>query len=674
MNALHQRGHCPWLRLQLFNFVFWFTVVVSSAASSFISLGPDGTGVHTFDTFASVTGWTTAGVQPNSTAGIASGADLRTAVQTNTAANFTNALLSSTGSQSGRAAWHSSANFIYTRPAGVSYTVLMAALRNDSGFDAGTLWVEYQMTNFLSAADPGHAPGWQVFYSFTGNANEWIWIPSLSDVVTNGLQGTEVVLTSAWNSGTTLYLLWADDNAADQTDAGYGIDNFSVTPTPSAHSPINITNDLHNLTVSERGRATFSVGAEGAPKFFRWYRDGSLVIGSNQPTLVVERAAYPLDNGAQYFVVVSNAIGSVTSYVATLTVQPDLLSPSVVRAIGDVDLTRIRLAFSEALHTGAIVPTNFTLFETGTNPDTSPYLTFQVTLTQGTNVHLVTDARKPLKNYSVRITDVRDASFTNNIIHPNPIVVPISTELLLIGFDAQNIWRYDLNSGDRTGTGWEDRFYDDSHWPSGPAALGFDASQNDVPIRTDLPYAGDSVPLYLRTRFHLPSTNGLKLRLRHVIDDGAIYYLNGQEVFRHNVGTGAVSFATRAIAGAQEPALIQGPFEWPVTNAVVGDNVLAMMVVQFGSTSADLTAAAELTASISHFAEPWLQATRWTNDSLRLTLHGQIGTTNRIESVTGLSPGTLWMPWQQVFLTNDVQTLPPINASGPMQFFRVIKE
>ena len=176
------------------------------------------------------------------------------------------------------------------------------------------------------------------------------------------------------------------------------------------------------------------------------------------------------------------------------------------------------------------------------------------------------------------------------------------SSLFLVDFDVDNVWKYDINNGDRFGTGWETVSYDDSTWPSGASGLGLDAAANGVPIRTTLPYAANSVPTYFRRHFFLPSaTNGVVLTLRDVVEDGAVYYINGQEAFRHNVSAGALTFATRTTVAQADPTPIQGPFDIPATNLVSGDNVIAVVVIQSGATSSDVELAVELQATIDAF-------------------------------------------------------------------------
>ncbi|HTD65707.1 MAG TPA: immunoglobulin domain-containing protein, partial [Candidatus Limnocylindria bacterium] len=114
-----------------------------------------------------------------------------------------------------------------------------------------------------------------------------------------------------------------------------------------------------------------------------------------------------------------------------------------------------------------------------------------------------------------------------------------------------------------------------------------------------LGYLGNGVPVYFRRHFLVPDTNGVVLTLFDVVEDGAVYYINGQEVFRHRVNAGAVTFTTVAV-GATENTGPEGPFSIPATNLVAGDNVIAAVVIQStlaGST--DIEFAAELHAIVS---------------------------------------------------------------------------
>src|SRR5688500_12806138 len=90
--------------------------------------------------------------------------------------------------------------------------------------------------------------------------------------------------------------------------------------------------------------------------------------------------------------------------------------------------------------------------------------------------------------------------------------------------------------------------------------------------------------------------------MRHLFEDGAVVFINGQEVFRDNVAAGPLSVTTRAPAGAPGTVPISAPVPVPLTNVVPGTNVIAVVVFQTGDTSSDIFMALELTATISEFA------------------------------------------------------------------------
>jgi hypothetical protein len=94
---------------------------------------------------------------------------------------------------------------------------------------------------------------------------------------------------------------------------------------------------------------------------------------------------------------------------------------------------------------------------------------------------------------------------------------------------------------------------------------------------------------YLRTRFHYTnSLDGLTLTFSNYIDDGAIFYLNGFEIFRTNMPAGPVSNSTYTPAGAPCGGNATCPLVFSLTgnvlsNMVAGTNVLAVEVHNFRS-------------------------------------------------------------------------------------------
>jgi hypothetical protein len=82
-------------------------------------------------------------------------------------------------------------------------------------------------------------------------------------------------------------------------------------------------------TVTAGQAATFSVNASGtAPLRYQWRKNGNPISGATLATCAVP-ATTTSDSGSQFTVTVSNSTGSVTSNVATLTVNGAAAAPSI---------------------------------------------------------------------------------------------------------------------------------------------------------------------------------------------------------------------------------------------------------------------------------------------------------------------------------------------------------
>jgi hypothetical protein len=94
-----------------------------------------------------------------------------------------------------------------------------------------------------------------------------------------------------------------------------------------------------DVTVTEPGDAAFSVVASGtAPLSYQWRRDGAAIPGATGASYALSPTAVA-DSGAQFDVVISNALGSITSQPATLTVNPNTQPPAIIQQPADVIVT-----------------------------------------------------------------------------------------------------------------------------------------------------------------------------------------------------------------------------------------------------------------------------------------------------------------------------------------------
>ena len=108
---------------------------------------------------------------------------------------------------------------------------------------------------------------------------------------------------------------------------------------------------------------------------------------------------------------------------------------------------------------------------------------------------------------------------------------------------------------------------------------------------------------YFRTEFDLPADSVAALRLRHVIDDGAVFYLNGLEFCRFNLPTGRITSTTTAYPYVSD-ATLSGYITVPVGLLRPGTNVLAVEVHQQPGTNTDVVMGAELSAEVVPPAVP----------------------------------------------------------------------
>lgn len=105
-------------------------------------------------------------------------------------------------------------------------------------------------------------------------------------------------------------------NAADSTPTP--TPTPTATPTPTPGGPV-ITKQPMDVTVNTGQTARFSVTATGdKPLRYQWRKNGVAISGATKSSYVTP-ATTPADNGAKFSVAVTNAIGSVTSNDATLT-------------------------------------------------------------------------------------------------------------------------------------------------------------------------------------------------------------------------------------------------------------------------------------------------------------------------------------------------------------------
>ncbi len=288
-----------------------------------------------------------------------------------------------------------------------------------------------------------------------------------------------------------------------------------------------------------------------------------------------------------------------------------------------------------------------------------------------TGAVLTTGARLPGVNYLLTVNTVRDLA--NNAIATNSQAV-LTSELLALNADNQAARFFQF--GSEPSAGWTLVNFDDTaaNWSAGLAL--FDAKNpagrttvNTIPVRTMMSLTnalndGDqTLAYYFRLPFNVPGQpGGARLRLRTLVDDGAIFYLNGQEVLRLRMPNGPVDYTTFANVSQGDAAnIFEGLYDLPAAALIGGTNVLAVEVHQASATSSDVSFAAQLFLDLPvlGFPAPVLAATRdvggatlrWSGSELL----------QHAPDVTG--------PWTDVPL--PASSPYPVPATNAMRFFRL---
>ncbi|MGP0584272.1 PA14 domain-containing protein, partial [Paenibacillus timonensis] len=151
-------------------------------------------------------------------------------------------------------------------------------------------------------------------------------------------------------------------------------------------------------------------------------------------------------------------------------------------------------------------------------------------------------------------------------------------------------WMY-LDNGSDPGTAWRNKDFDDSGWKRGVASLGYASSGKPQPT-TVISYGPDSgnkyITTYFRKEFEVADASAIQeLTAMLIRDDGAVIYLNGQEVYRANLPVGAVAYNTTA-SNAVGDDRNEETFQIDPALLTNGINVIAAEVHQDRGASSDL--------------------------------------------------------------------------------------
>ena len=219
---------------------------------------------------------------------------------------------------------------------------------------------------------------------------------------------------------------------------------------------------------------------------------------------------------------------------------------------------------------------------------------------------------------------------------------------------------------------WRELSFDDSGWV-GPSRAIFSFGANGLPVPSNTFLTNGPPTFYFRKRFNFSgNTNDVNLRLNYWIDDGAVFHLNGVEIFRVGMPAGPVMHSTLATRNVATAAL-EGPLNIPIYNLVPGENVLAVEVHQATLPNPDLVFGAEVEAVV-RVSDPatFKSARLLSSGRLQLILSGQTGRSYLLQSSTNMAH------WEDFLIRSNLPNpvvsilLDMTNSNARQQFFRAV--
>ena len=475
----------------------------------------------------------------------------------------------------------------------------------------------------------------------SGSATEGIFNSGLTIAPTNFLPGHNVLAAEVHQFSLA---------SPDYPDISFGLQG-RVRARSYANVPVAVLQEPQDITVREGEEAEFNAEVAAAESV-QWLRDGVPIPGANSMTFKTR------DFAGGFGLLASNSFGAATTRTARLTVIADRSAPRLLSADMGTNVNRLVLTFNEGIDPSSLALENFVV----TNAAGGGLDVLGVNVLSATNIVLTTSPRSTGGRYILSVKNLRDTSLGKNLLSEGSI--GIGYEDVLVNYDST--WKYE-DTGTNYTTVWRDPSYNDDAWPSGPGLLGFEtASVLPVPIRTTLPPPEFRGPTYFfRTRFNFSGDPASTLlRLRHIVDDGIVLYLNGQEVHRARVPVGQNA---GTIADSMIPdGTIEGPFTISSAPLVNGDNVLAAEVHQVNIISEDSVFGLELTRAF--LPEPYGPTPprldfEWREGQLLLWWDAWDFV---LESTTELSG-----PWRLV----AQPTIPySVSANDSARFFRLKKD
>lgn len=189
-----------------------------------------------------------------------------------------------------------------------------------------------------------------------------------------------------------------------------------------------------------------------------------------------------------------------------------------------------------------------------------------------------------------------------------------ATDVLLPTGSVWKYWDKGSEPAPASGVAWNQPAYPDEAWAEGAGELGY----GDGDEATVVSYGGDAsakfITTYFRKTFNVVDPSAFSaVQLRLTRDDGAVVYLNGNEVSRFNMPAGSTysTYASTAIEETIDNVIVAPSL------LIQGENLLAIEIHQANANSSDISFDLEVLSTGLITRGPYLQMGTSTNIVVR---------------------------------------------------------
>lgn len=408
------------------------------------------------------------------------------------------------------------------------------------------------------------------------------WLPAGTNYITLPLGGFV-------QPGANLLAVEVHTSSTSDPVVGWGVElihrytNLNAGPLTILTQPQSVSN------VVEGGSAKFAVVPDGkAPYKYQWLvvtaaNVTNTLAGQTNRTLDIDNVPLAYNNGRVLVRVTGGTPATtLTSSNAFITVVADATAPALLSADFDADEGGVVVTFSEPMKSTTLLDkANYIL----TNGLGAAVTITSVSNIDGESVVLKTTGAPTIGNRWVLNTK----NLTDNSVALNPLP---TTQSAVVGgrfilVPMLSDWRYyGQGTNGPVGSNWTQRTYTEvPGWQTGTALFWNTSADLPETKNTFVPLinnvGSNVITFYFRKTFDFPgNTNGLKLLVDRVIDDGLVLWINGStnSSLRFNMpSTGTPSYTTFATVAVGDAIRTNG-ISISYSNLVSGVNQLAAEV------------------------------------------------------------------------------------------------